>query len=76
MLCLQASVPSRLHTPTRLPSTCLQVVRDHAGVGKGFAFVVYENVMSVECALVEKHYFGGRKVDIKRAVPRDQYKMM
>ena len=32
--------------------------------------------MSVECALVEKHYFGGRKVDIKRAVPREQYRMM
>lgn len=48
------------------------VVRKN-GVSRGFGFVTFKNEMSVEKCLVEAHMLpNGRRVDIKRAVPRDQ----
>eukprot|EP00210_Caulerpa_lentillifera_P005513 g5272.t1 len=43
------------------------------GVSRGFGFVTFTNVMSVEKCLVEIQVLpNGRRVDIKRAVPREQ----
>lgn len=49
------------------------VVVRRDGASRGFGFVTFKDEMSVEKCLVEAHILSnGRRVDIKRAVPRDQ----
>lgn len=48
------------------------IVSDQAGVSRGFGFVTYDNAKSIEKALIVKHTFGGRIVDCKRAVPKEE----
>jgi len=49
------------------------VVVRRDNVSRGFGFVTFKDEMSVEKCLVEAHILpNGRRVDIKRAVPRDQ----
>eukprot|EP01026_Neomeris_dumetosa_P057575 TRINITY_DN53031_c0_g2_i2.p3 TRINITY_DN53031_c0_g2~~TRINITY_DN53031_c0_g2_i2.p3 ORF type:complete len:344 (+),score=79.04 TRINITY_DN53031_c0_g2_i2:53-1033(+) len=49
------------------------IVRDPSGTSRGFGFITYQDEISVEKCLVQKHAFYGRLVDVKRAVPRDAY---
>lgn len=48
------------------------IVADQNGVSRGFGFVTFDNVISIEKALIVKHTFGDRVVDCKRAVPKDE----
>uniref|UniRef100_A0A7S3NJV6 RRM domain-containing protein n=1 Tax=Aureoumbra lagunensis TaxID=44058 RepID=A0A7S3NJV6_9STRA len=42
------------------------------GVSRGFAFVTFANAASVDAVLTVEHQLDGRRIDIKRAVPRDR----
>jgi hypothetical protein len=47
----------------------LQVVR-REGMSRGFGFVTFKDEISVEKCLLVNHYIKGRKVELKRAVPK------
>jgi len=49
----------------------LQVVR-REGQSRGFGFVTFADEISVEKCLLVNHYIKGRKVELKRAVPKDE----
>ncbi|CAD7698390.1 unnamed protein product [Ostreobium quekettii] len=51
------------------------IVRRADGASRGFGFVTFSNEMSVEKCLVLHHELNGRKVDLRRAVPKDQMPM-
>jgi hypothetical protein len=65
--------PCRFHTPSfcpPLPLPPLQVItRDNKS--RGFGFVTFQDEVSVEKCLVQHHVINGRKVEPKRAVPKD-----
>lgn len=46
-----------------------QVVR-REGMSRGFGFVTFKDEISVEKCLLVNHYIKGRKVELKRAVPK------
>lgn len=48
------------------------IVRKQDGTSRGFGFVTFTNEMAVEKCLVIQHEIKGRKVDLRRAVPREQ----
>lgn len=48
------------------------IVRKQDGTSRGFGFVTFADEMSVEKCLVVQHELKGRKVDLRRAVPREQ----
>eukprot|EP00210_Caulerpa_lentillifera_P001593 g1531.t1 len=48
------------------------IVRKQDGTSRGFGFVTFTNEMAVEKCLVMQHEIKGRKVDLRRAVPREQ----
>lgn len=48
------------------------VVRKPDGASRGFGFITFTSEMAVEKCLVIRHEIKGRKVDLRRAVPRDQ----
>lgn len=50
----------------------LQIVRKQDGTSRGFGFVTFADEMSVEKCLVIQHELKGRRVDLRRAVPREQ----
>ena len=39
---------------------------------RGFGFVTYQDEDSFENALKDKHFFHGKEIELKRALPRDQ----
>lgn len=45
------------------------VLRWPDGRSRGFGYVTYSDVASAVAAMLETHQVGGRKVDVKRAVP-------
>lgn len=47
----------------------VQVVR-REGQSRGFGFVTFADEISVEKCLLVSHYIKGRKVELKRAVPK------
>lgn len=47
------------------------VLRKPDGSSRGFGFVTYDDEMSVEKCLVQEHHLSGRRVDVKRAVNKD-----
>lgn len=49
-----------------------KVVRTPDGTGRGYGFVVFDDEISVEKALVQENYFGDRCVDCKRAHAREK----
>ncbi len=48
----------------------MQIVRKE-GLSRGFGFVTFADEISVEKCLVVQHFISGRKVEIKRAVPKE-----
>jgi len=48
------------------------IVRKQDGTSRGFGFVTFADELTVEKCLVIQHEIKGRKVDLRRAVPRDQ----
>lgn len=48
------------------------IVRKQDGASRGFGFVTFADELTVEKCLVIQHEIKGRKVDLRRAVPRDQ----
>ncbi|KAJ8609500.1 hypothetical protein CTAYLR_005465 [Chrysophaeum taylorii] len=42
------------------------------GISRGFGFITYSSADSVETVLAREHHLDGRRIDIKRAVPRDR----
>ncbi|CAD7695061.1 unnamed protein product [Ostreobium quekettii] len=48
------------------------IVRRSDGASRGFGFVTFADEMSVEKCLVLQHDLNGRKVDLRRAVPKEQ----
>lgn len=48
------------------------IVRKQDGSSRGFGFVTFTDELAVEKCLVIQHEIKGRKVDLRRAVPRDQ----
>lgn len=48
---------------------CVQVVR-REGMSRGFGFVTFKDEISVEKCLLVNHFIKGRKVELKRAVPK------
>lgn len=48
------------------------IVRKPDGTSRGFGFVTFADELTVEKCLVIQHEIKGRKVDLRRAVPRDQ----
>lgn len=46
-------------------------MRHPDGTTRGFGFVTYEHEVSVEKCLVMEHQLGGRRIDCKRAIGRD-----
>jgi RNA recognition motif-containing protein len=47
----------------------VQVVR-REGLSRGFGFVTFKDEISVEKCLLVNHFIKGRKVELKRAVPK------
>ena len=47
-------------------------MRKQDGTSRGFGFVTFADELTVEKCLVIQHEIKGRKVDLRRAVPRDQ----
>uniref|UniRef100_A0A1I7UTH9 RRM domain-containing protein n=1 Tax=Caenorhabditis tropicalis TaxID=1561998 RepID=A0A1I7UTH9_9PELO len=42
-------------------------------LSRGFGFITYESIFDAELAMSKRpHWLGGRRIDTKRAVPRDQ----
>ena len=48
------------------------MLRKPDGTSRGFGFVTYEDEVSVEKCLVMEHHLAGRRVDVKRAVGKDE----
>lgn len=46
-------------------------MRKHDGTSKNYGFVTFDDEMSVEKCLVEEHSLNGRKIEVRRAHPRD-----
>jgi hypothetical protein len=82
-----SSLPSRLCLPLLLPflapsslphthrcRCCLlpaQVVR-REGMSRGFGFITFDDEVCVEKCLLVSHFIRGRKVELKRAVPKEE----
>jgi len=49
----------------------MQVLRKPDGGSRGFGFVTYKDEISVEKCLVMQHQLGGRTVELKRAIKKD-----
>ncbi|GBF94933.1 hypothetical protein Rsub_08176 [Raphidocelis subcapitata] len=48
------------------------VIVHREGVSRGFGFVTYDDEMSVEKCLVVSHVIAGKKVELKRAIPKEE----
>jgi hypothetical protein len=58
--------------PLSYPALCVllvQVVR-REGQSRGFGFVTFQDEISVEKCLLVNHFIKGKKVELKRAVPK------
>ena len=49
-----------------------QIVRRWDGASRGFGFVTFADEMSVEKCLVVQHELNNKRVDLRRAVPKEQ----
>lgn len=49
-----------------------QVLRKADGGSRGFGFVTYKDEISVEKCLVMQHQLGGRTVELKRAIKKEE----
>jgi hypothetical protein len=59
-------------TPTPIwPPPNPQIVH-REGVSRGFGFITYSDEIAVEKCLVVAHYIGGKKVELKRAIPKEE----
>lgn len=61
--------------PAPQPRPTLQdcvVLRKPDGTSRGFGFVTYDDEVAVEKCLVMEHHLGGRRVDVKRAVNKEE----
>lgn len=54
------------------PALPLQVLRKADGGSRGFGFVTYKDEISVEKCLVMQHQLGGRTVELKRAIKKEE----
>jgi RNA recognition motif-containing protein len=52
---------------------CLVMKEPGTGRSRGFAFLTFKNPESMEELLKSDHYIDGKKIDPKRAVPKDEY---
>lgn len=50
----------------------MQVLRKSDGGSRGFGFVTYKDEISVEKCLVMQHQLGGRTVELKRAIKKEE----
>ncbi|KAI8467909.1 MAG: hypothetical protein J3K34DRAFT_479842 [Monoraphidium minutum] len=48
------------------------VIVHREGVSRGFGFVTFSDEMSVEKCLVVSHMISGKKVELKRAIPKEE----
>ncbi|KAJ6836922.1 heterogeneous nuclear ribonucleoprotein A1, A2/B1-like protein [Iris pallida] len=48
------------------------VIMKHRGTGhpRGFGFITYEDPSVVDAVILDEHDFGGKKVEIKRTIPK------
>ncbi|KAH9177924.1 hypothetical protein EDB89DRAFT_2064306 [Lactarius sanguifluus] len=49
------------------------IVRDADGRLRGFAFLVFEDPMSVNAVMIREHFLDGKAIDPKRAIPREEH---
>ncbi|BFZ65101.1 hypothetical protein YB2330_006264 [Saitoella coloradoensis] len=55
------------------PVTDCSVMRDGvSGRSRGFGFLTFENPESVDKVVAQEHYLDGKRVDPKRAIPREE----
>lgn len=50
-----------------------KIVRETPKGPKGFGFITYQDPVSMEKALIVRHVFGGRQVECKRALPKEEH---
>ena len=53
-------------------ASSMQVLRKSDGGSRGFGFVTYKDEISVEKCLVMQHQLGGRTVELKRAIKKEE----
>ncbi|KAJ6627372.1 hypothetical protein B0H10DRAFT_382687 [Mycena sp. CBHHK59/15] len=49
------------------------IMRDPAGTSRGFAFMTFEDPVSVAAVLGREHVLDGKAIDPKRAIPREEH---
>ncbi|KAI0255524.1 hypothetical protein BJV78DRAFT_680490 [Lactifluus subvellereus] len=49
------------------------IVRDADGKSREFAFLTFEDPASVNAVVVQEHFLGGKAIDPKRAIPREEH---